>query len=240
MITPNTGNTELHWSRLYKISGVTTIVMMVLFLIDTICWIAFGPYPSSAEGWFSLLQENRLIGLLLLNFPTLYGTILYYLTFLCLYNLLKPVNKAYAGLAALFAFVGLSIILVTHMGYPTVYLANQYAAAVTGSQRILFLAAGETSIATTVTGANIGGFLAEGALVIFSILMLRSKIFTRGTAYLGILGHGLDLMRIIMNLSFLPEGFGAILLMIGGLPQLVWLILVSRKFFQLSKTVTQT
>ena len=92
----------------------------------------------------------------------------------------------------------------------------------------------------TITGANIGGLLAEGALVIFSLLMLRSKIYKKSTAYLGILGHGLDLIRIIMNLAFLPEGLSAILLMIGGLPQFIWLIMVGRKFLQLAKRVTQT
>ena len=51
--------------------------------------------------------------------------------------------------------------------------------------------------------------------------MLRSNVFGKKTAYLGIVGHGLDLTRIIMIFAFLPEGIGAILLMIGGLPQLV-------------------
>jgi hypothetical protein len=231
---------DFHWRGLYKISGITTVVMMIFFLFDTICWVALGPYPSSAEGWFSLLQENRFAGMLLLSFPTFFGTILYYLTFLCLYNILKPVNTAYAALAATLAIVGLAILLATHLGYPMINLFDQYALTATEEQRTMFLAAGEARIATTVTGANIGGLLAEGALVIFSFLMLGSKVFNRGTAYIGILGHGLDLIRIAMNLAFLPEGIGAILLAIGGLPQLIWMILVSRKFFQISNAISQT
>jgi len=237
MKAPLTEITDPHWRGLYKITGVTTIVMMIFFLFDTICWTAFGPYPNSADGWFSLLHDNRLIGVLLLSFPTLFGTILYYLTFLCLYNILRPVNEAYAAIAALFAFVGLTILLVTHMGYPLIALYERYVIQKTEIQRTFFLAAGETRIATTVTGVNIGGLLAESALVIFSLLMLRSNVFNRGTAYLGILGHGLDLARITMNLAFLPEGLGAILLLIGGLPQFIWLVLVSRKFFQMSKAI---
>ncbi len=228
--------TGSHWRGLYKISGVATIVMMVFFLFDIIIWIALGPYPSSAEGWFTLLQENRLVGLLLLSFPTLFGMMLYYLTFLGLYQILRRVNAAYAALAALFAFVGLAILLVTNMAYPMVFLSNQYAVAITESQKVLLLAAGEMKIATINTGMNMGGFLVEGAAVIFSLLMLQSSVFGKTTAYLGIVGHGLDLVRILMNLAFLPEGIGAILLMIGGLPQLIWLILVGRKFFQLGQS----
>ena len=100
--------------------------------------------------------------------------------------------------------------------------------------------AGEIKIANIVTGANIGGFLAEGAAVIFSILMLRSNVYGKTIAYLGIVGHGLDFIRIIMNLTFIPENISAILLMIGGLPQFIWLILVGIKFLQLSRKIKCT
>ena len=227
--------TDPTWTNFYKISGVATMVMMVLFLFDVICWIALGPYPSTAEGWFTLLQENRLVGFLLLSFATFFGMILYYLTFLGLYRILRQVNTAYAALAALLAFVGLAILLVTNMAYTMVHLSNQYAVATTEAQRVLILSAGETKIATAVTSVNIGGFLVEGAAVIFSLLMLRSDVFGKKIASLGILGHGLDLIRIIMILSFLPERIGTILLMIGGLPQLIWLFMVGRRFFQLAQ-----
>jgi hypothetical protein len=229
---------NIHWKGFYKISGITTVVMMMLFLFDTICWIAVGPYPDSAEGWFLLLQEDQAAGLLLLSFPTFFGTVLYYLTFLSLYKILRQVNAAYSTLAAILAFVGLAILLVTHPGYPVIHLFEQYILAPAEEQRTLFLAAGEARITAAVTGANIGGWLAEGALVIFSFLMLGSSVFSRGIAYLGIFGHGLDLIRITMNLAFLPEGIGAVLLVIGGLPQLIWLILISRKFFQISYAVS--
>ena len=178
---------------LYKISAVTTIVMMLLFLFDIIAWIVVGPYPVDAKGWFTLLNDNRLAGLMLLSFATLLGMVLYYLTFLCLYNILRQVNKAYAVLAALFAFVGLTILLVTHIGYPMVHLSELYKTAATESQKIFLLAAGEAQIATAVTSINISGLLVEGAALIFSFLMLRSTIFGKITAYLGIVGHGLDL-----------------------------------------------
>jgi len=209
--------------------------MMLFFLIDVVCWIILGPYPENAEGWFALLQNNRLAGLLLLSFPTLFGMMLYYLTFLGLYNILKQVNKAYASLAALFAFAGLAILLVKNTSYSMVYLSIQHAAAATEHQKALLLTAGEINITTLNTGMNLGGFLVEGAAVLFSILMLRSDLFGKKTAYLGILGHGLDFIRIIMIMIFLPEAFASILLMIGGLPQLIWLILVGRQFLNLGK-----
>lgn len=227
--------TSSSWRSLYRMSGVVTMLMMVLFLSDTICWFAFGPVPGNAEGWFTLLQNKRIQGLLLLSFPTLFGIMLYYLTFFGLYGTLRQVNAAYASLAALFAFVGLAIVVVTHMGYPLVYLSDHYAAATTEPQKILLLAAGETNIVASNTGMYLGGFFAEGGALLFSLLMLRSNIFSRMTAYLGILGHGLDFTRIVMVLAFLPEDTASVLLMIGGLPQLIWLILVGLRFFKLGQ-----
>jgi hypothetical protein len=183
------------WKGLYTIGGVTTIATTLLFLCDIVFWIMLGPYPSSAQGWFALLEEKRLVGFLLLSFPTFFGAILYYLTFLGLYHILRRVNPAYAALAALLAFAGLTILLVTHMAYPMVYLSAQHAAASTETQRSLLLAAGETRIAVTIAGVNLGGFLAEGAAVIFSLLMLQSDVFGKRTACLGIVGHGLDSNR---------------------------------------------
>jgi hypothetical protein len=162
------------WKGLYTIGGVTTIAMTLLFLCDIVFWIMLGPYPGSAQGWFTLLEEKRLVGLLLLSFPTFFGAILYYLTFLGLYHILRRVNPAYAALAALLAFVGLTILLVTHMAYPMVYLSAQHAAASTETQRSLLLAAGETRIAVTMTGVNLGGFLVE-------FVFPRGLVRARGT-----------------------------------------------------------
>ena len=219
-------------SSFYHVAGIATMLLMVLFLFDVIVWIALGPYPRTAEGWFTLLKSNRHMGLLLLSFPTLLGTILYFLTFLGLGFTLRRVSSAYAALAALCAFVGLSVLLVASPSYSLVALADQYSSATTESRRVLLLAAGEARIAATAAGLNLGGLLVEGAAVIFSVLMLRSGIYGRAVAWFGIVGHGLDLVRITMALAFLPEGIGAVLLMIGGLPQLLWLVLVGGKLYQ--------
>jgi hypothetical protein len=240
MKTDSVENKDANWKGLYKIAGVTTLVLMVFFLFDIIIWGVFGPYPVSAEGWFRLLQENKHVGLLLLSLPTLFGMVLYYLTFLSLYHILRQTNSSFAALAVLFAFIGLTILLITNMVYPIVYLSKHYALTTTETERVLLLAAGETKIATAITGVNMGGFLVEGAAVLFSLLMLRSTTFSKLIAYLGIVGHGLDFIRIIMNLLFLPEDIAAILLMIGGLPQLIWLILVARKFLQLGQSVSES
>lgn len=74
------------------------------------------------------------------------------------------------------------------------------------------------------------------------MIMLRSGIFGRMTAYAGIVGHGLDLTRIVINLVFLPitslavvPSIGFILLAVGGPLQLIWFALVGRKLYQMGQ-----
>ncbi len=223
------------WRNLYVVAGFTTLVAMALFLFDVIAFFVWGPPPGTAEAWFTLLQNDRPRALLLLEFPMLLGGLLYVVTFLALYRALSPVNEGYAALAALCAFVGFTILLVTETAYPMMHLARQYAGTAGAAERVVYVAAAEGRIATATAGANLGGFLIEGAALLFSLLMLRGNAFSRLTAWLGIVGHGLDFARIALNLAFAPEDVTAVLLMIGGLPQFAWLILVGRALLRLGR-----
>jgi len=229
-------NSNTKWGLFYSISGITTILLMVLFLFDVICWIIIGSYPNSAQSWYELISEKRSIGLLLLSFPTLFGTILYLPTLVSLNNILKKVNVSLSSLAAIIAIVGITLIILSHPGYSLLLLSNQYAVAEIEAQKTSLIIAGDTIIINSSSWRMIGGFLAEGAFLVFSILMLKSKIFSKWLGILGIIGHGLDFIRIGMLLILIPESKGAILLIIGGLPQLLWLIFVGIKFVQISKT----
>jgi hypothetical protein len=231
----NTDYTLSHWKTFYKISGITTIMMMLFFLFDTIAWMLLGPYPNSGHAWFTLLEEKNLVGIILLAFPTYFGMMLYYLTFLSLYNLLKKINTVVVTFATLMAFVGLTIILVTYSGFTVLSLSNQYFETTQVVQQASQIISAETSMALFSSGMMKGGFFAEGALVIFSMIMLKSDYFGKWIAYLGILGHGLDFLRICMNLAFIPEEVGAVLLVVGGLPQLLWVSLVGIKIFQMGR-----
>ncbi len=62
--------------------------------------------------------------------------------------------------------------------------------------------------------------------------MLRSNVFSKTIAYVGILTHGLDLAHILSGPS-LP-GAGFVLMAIAGPLYLVWFPLVGRRLLQLA------
>ena len=51
------------WKGLYRVGGTAALLMAVFIPIQFIIFVALPP-PSTAIGWFTLFQNNRLLGLL--------------------------------------------------------------------------------------------------------------------------------------------------------------------------------
>ncbi|MCW5982632.1 MAG: hypothetical protein KIT09_31380 [Bryobacteraceae bacterium] len=97
-------------------------------------------------------------------------------------------------------------------------------------------ASGEAILATDIwrgTGAIVGGILLQSAAVVVAAVMLRSDVFSRTTAYIGIVNHGLDLAHILVGL--LAPSIGAVLMALAGPLYLVWFPLVGRRLLQLGR-----
>jgi len=235
---------DVQWKGLYRLGGVTALVASVLFFSDIVVLVAGVPMPGSASDLFALMQGNKVAGILELFFTDLVGLVLLIPFIFGLYAVLRRANAGYAALATVVAFVGLGIVFATNSNYSLIYLSDQYAAAKTEMQRSQILAAAESLFATGMwgTGFLMAGLLIEGAMVVFSVLMLRSGIFSKWIAYLGILGHGLDFVHSIALLILIPvvgpalaSAVGGPLLAVGGTLQLIWYPLAARRILQLGR-----
>ena len=224
------------WERLCKIGGVAALISAVCSLLTLIIVITFGGEPTTVNEYFTVLQEDRLIGIIRLDFPSVINVMQYYLIFFGLYAALRRANGAYAALATAFAFVGVTLWLATHSAFSLISLSDQFAAATTDALRSQLLAAGNAVIASDMwhsTGALMGGILLQSGAVLISYVMLRSKIFSKVTGYVGVLTHGLDLAHIIIGI-FAP-GVGNLLMFIAGPLYLIWFPLVSWRLLQLGR-----
>ncbi len=221
--------------------GIAAFVLIAYSLSTIVQLIVLGGPPATAAEAFRLLQSNKMVGLLRLDLPTIVAMPLYYLVFLGLFAALKRTDRANAILSTSLAFVGVTLLLATPTALSMISLSQKYAAATTEASRTQFLAAGEAILATDIwhgTGAIMGGILVQSGAVLISVVMLRSSVFSRTTAYLGILMHGLDLAHIVFGL-FLP-GTGIVLLAISGPLYPIWFFLVGRRLLQLtSRSSTQ-
>lgn len=235
-------NTNSNWTSFYKLGGIAALFSVLVILTD----IALTFFPAGAEppgtmtaiDWFQLFQDNWFFGLRNLGLlPNILNLSLSIPIFLALYEAHKHTKKAYAALAVILSFVGTAIYLSNNAAFPMLALSARYEAATTDTQRALLTAAGEAVLARGedfTPGAFMGFFISEIAMVVMALVMLRGGIFSKATAYAGILGSLLLTIFTIWT-TFIPVFFevAMLLAMIGGISSIVWNILTARRLFQL-------
>lgn len=229
---------ESRWKELYKIGGLAAIIAAVLLFMEIIVF-TFWPQPSTVLGYFTLFQSNKLIGLLdfyLLEIP---AYIFFIPIFLAVYVAIRQKNESYTSLAMILVTVGVAVFLATNNPFSLLSLSDQYMAATTEAQKSVLLAAGQAVIANTgqraVGGFNIGFLLVSVAGLIYSAVMLRSDVFSKTVAYVGILAFTISLTDYL-RIVFIPESISLLLVIaiLSGLFLLIWLILVGRNLIHIS------
>lgn len=225
-----TTTVDLRWKELYKIGGIAAIISEFVIFLGIAGYVIapYSPGTQSTASIFLLLQDNRLAGLVSLDILLLLGTLISLLVFLALYVSLKQVNESYALIALALGVVGV-VLLVPGRPIPEIVaLSGKYVNAATESDKSQYLAAG-TALLAQFDGINwfmstlIGGI----SLVISSTLMLRSNLFTRFTAYVGLATN-------IAACGFFLPGIGIVLLFLTLPGYMLWYFLLARRFFQIA------
>lgn len=219
------------WKPLYRIAGVAALIMVVFIPIQSIVFIV-SPPPSTVIGWFTLFQNNKLLGLLDMDLLLIVDQVLMGLILLALYTALRRASQSFMAIALTAGLVGIAAYFASSTAFNMLSLSDQYAAATTDAQRSLFLASGQATLAIWQGTAFDVGYVLEGvALLIIAVVMLRSMLFNKVTAFVGIL---------LGVMSLLPPTAGTIGLVfsLGSLvPLEIWLILIARRLFQLGQGV---
>jgi hypothetical protein len=224
------------WRGVCRTGGVAAMLLIVYSLGTLVQLGVLGGQPATAAEAFRLLHASRVLGLMRLDLPTVLALPLYYLVFLGLFVALRQEVPAHAALATALAFVGVTLVLATPMGLSMLPLSDKYAAATSEEVRGRLLAAGEAILAADMwhgTGAFVGGILLQSGAVLISVAMLRTSVFTRTTAYVGILTHGLDLVHVV--LGPFSAAAGALFMAVAGPLYLIWFPLVGRRLLQLGR-----
>jgi hypothetical protein len=134
--------------------------------------------------------------------------------------------------------VGIAVYFASNQAFSMLSLSDQYAAATTDAQRSAFLAAGEALLAITQgSGILLSLFLVLLAGLITSLAMLRSsmrsRVFGRATAYVGILANASGLGYFVA-LVFAPAMI-AVPHVIAGPFRMIWYLLIARELFRLGR-----
>ena len=241
---------DLDWHGLYRIVGVAALVAGLLFRRNIAAEVGlFGGQasPVSVGDWFALLQSNRLLGLVYLNVLDIVNYVLVGLMFLALWAALRRARSQMV-VATTLALVGIAVYLASNTALSMLALSEQYAAATAEAQRTQLVAAGQALLAIhrfAGPGAHPGAggyvslFLVALAGLLTSLVMLRSRLFNRATAIVGIIASALDLAYCLAY-AFLPAIDRALLAVAlipaAGLFLMAWHILVGLKLYRLGRS----
>lgn len=212
--------------KLYKIGGMAALIILLVMSIQIIIFVAWPP-PSTVTDWFMLLQSNWLLGLLSLDLLYLLTNALLIPLYLALYAALKRVSGSWMLIALTLGLVGITAYFSSNTAFEMLSLSNGYAAAKSEAEKAIVLAAGQAMLAIYKgTAFDVYYILNAAFLLIVSPIMLRSNIFSKGSAYWGMLSG------VLMAVPSTAGTIGPFFALASLVPWTIFSVLVARRLFQ--------
>ena len=216
------------WKALSGTGGVAALSMLALMIVQIIVYMyMIWPPPTTVESYFRLFDESWLLGPLSLDLLYLVDTVPLVLIYLALYVVLRSAGEPAMLVAAVLGIVGVAAYFASNPAFDKMSLIKQYKVATTEAERTALTTVGQAML-EMYTGTAFDVYCVLKTIVFFLIspVMLRSGLFTRLTASLG-LAPGF-LMIVPSSAGILGLYFSLASLV----PWAAWLWLVARRLRQ--------
>jgi hypothetical protein len=220
---------------LYRIAGAAAFITVLVMVLEMIITLlprggAGEVGVMTVESWFDLFHESRFMGLRNLGLMNMFALFFTIPVYAALYWIHRRGHGVFAALAVILYFIGIAIYLAGNTAFSMLALSHSYQAAATEVERTMILAAGRALLArgeSHTAGTFLGFFFMEGAGIVISGVMVRSRIFGRVAGYAGIAGYLFLLLYDIFS-SFVPAASQSAVLfvLIGGPLSLLWSVLI--------------
>lgn len=238
-----TVTTDSSWREIYVVGGIVALLALAGTLTDIAITMIPGweasTVPATIQAWFTQFQSNRLLGLRNLDLLNVTISLIGIPMYLALYGAHRRVSQAYAALALIVVLAGTVVFTTSNAALPMLELSKQYSVALTDAQRLALESAGVALLARGAhgsLGAFMGFFLSSIGTLLMGLAMLKGRVFTRVTAWVGIVGITLLLIYTIGS-TFVPEAGAAMMAFAlpGGVLLMAWNVMVAKKLFQLGR-----
>ncbi len=214
------------WEPLSKVGGVAALGVVAVIPIQIIIFLSWPP-PNTVVGYFTLFHNNWLLGLLSLDLLYLVDNAFLILIYLALYAVLRRAAQGSMTIALTLGLVGIASYYASNTAFEMLSLSSQYATATTDAQRSLIEASGQVMLTIyTGTAFDVYYVLNTVATLIISLVMLRSGLFGKGTASVGIV------TGLFMIVPSTAGTIGLVLALMSLVPAAIWYILIARRLFQ--------
>ncbi|HTP10041.1 MAG TPA: hypothetical protein VMP08_17415 [Anaerolineae bacterium] len=224
---------DVRWKDLYRIGGIASLLVAVLIVFAVLAYLIwpYTPGVKSTENILLTLHTNRLSGLIALDVLTVPIVLLNVLPLLALYAALKRVNESYALIALVFGVIAVPMLLTARPITEMVMLSDKFAAATTEAVRSQYLAAGDALLEHfSGTAWMVESFCLIISGLISALLMLRSAVFGKGTAYVGI-------ATSLFGFGFIIPVIGPLLFLVNTVLSIAFSVLMARGFFRLGRHI---
>jgi len=225
---------DTDWKPLYGVGGAAALISAVLIPLQIVFFVAWPPpLEGTVIDWFTLFQENRLLGLLSLDLLLIVDYVLLVPIVLALYVALRRTSESFMVVATALYFVAIAAYLASNPAFEMLSLSDRYAAATTDAQRAMYLAAGQAMLATFEgTAFHASYVLASVAGIMIGAVMLHSDVFNRVSAYALIVGD-------VIGLGLYIPAIGIFLSVISVPVLWVWYVLIARRLIQLGSGISE-
>jgi len=229
-----------NWSNLYKFSGIASIIIAILLIGDIFVYAIISDLNTPIE-IFALFHDNSLAGLLLFDLFGMIAYLFFIPLILSLYMTLRRSGEPIMAIATVLFIVGIAVFFSTNTGFSVLHLSKQYEIANTQEEKDMLLAACKTMITLfDVNAFMVSYVIVSAAWTMIAFIMLRSNVFSRITAYSGIIaGLSAILAEILENTSkaFLLVAISLYFFAIVSL--LVWVLLSGKTLYKLGTESTK-
>jgi hypothetical protein len=212
------------WGSLYRIGAVAALISVVIILLSI---ITFFTWPTFPDDILVVIQQDKLAGLMGLDFMYLLGSAFGLPFFLVLYVTLKEIDPGWALVALVLGLVGLVCLVPARPILEMFALSEGYAAATTDTQRAICQAAAEGMLTHfRGTAYHLHYIFGSVSLLISALLMLRSELFGRATAIVGLVTN------VVVFGLYVPE-VGVYISLLSVVGYLIWYIQIARRLIPL-------
>jgi Domain of unknown function (DUF4386) len=207
---------------------VATLVTAVLVPVQLAVFVAY-PFPETATGWFQLLQDNPLAGLVDLDLLLGADNVLLVVIALALYVALRPTSPSVTTMATGLWLLAIMLVITANPALQLLALSDRFAAATSEAQRAAAVAAGEALLAGWEgTAFQVGYVLGQLAGIMIGLVMLRGSLFGRAVPYTLIAGNGIGFGLYLPTL-------GLVISALSGLVLWAWYLVIARRFLRLER-----
>ena len=215
--------------NIYTLGGVAALLMVSIIVLQLIIFMTVPPLlEGTVADWFALFQRSPLVGLLDFELLMIVYTLLSVPLGFALYFALRQTDQPLMGLFLALCIIGVGAFIAARPAFEMLRLSSQYAAATNEAERAIYLASGETLIATFHgTAFYVSYVLGSISGLILSLVMLKRHVFSPASAYVRIASSVFDFGL------FIPV-IGTFVSILSVLCLLAWDIMIARRLFQLS------